>query len=62
MKNKQNSMITGYCPGQRRIFSKELKRKLVEEIELERLKVRDVANLYKVSDTNVYRWLKNIHQ
>lgn len=43
---------------QRRIFSVELKRKLVEEIEFKRLKVRDVVNLYKVSSANVYRWLQ----
>ena len=35
-----------------------MKRKLVEEIEFTRLKVRDVVNLYKVSSTNVYKWLQ----
>ncbi|MBI5326602.1 MAG: transposase [Ignavibacteriae bacterium] len=43
---------------QRRIFSTELKKKLVEEIEYKRLKVRDVCNLYHVSDTIVYKWIK----
>jgi transposase len=47
-----------YQPRQQRIFSIELKKKLVEEIEYKRLKVRDVINLYKVTDSSVYRWLQ----
>ena len=43
---------------QQRYFSTELKKKLVEEIEYKKLKVRDVVNLYKVTDTSVYKWLK----
>jgi len=43
---------------QRRIFSVELKKKLVEQIETKKLQVRDVVNLYKVSDVSVYRWLQ----
>lgn len=42
----------------RRNFSESLKRKLVSEIENRRLKVRDAVNLYKVSDTSVYNWLR----
>lgn len=59
MKNKQSSLTNKYCPRQRRIFSTELKKKLVEEIERKRLKIKDVVYLYKVSQTNVYRWLKS---
>jgi len=59
MKNKQSSLTNKYCPRQRRIFSKELKRKLVEEIELKRLKVKDVISLYRVSSGTVYKWLQN---
>jgi transposase-like protein len=47
-----------YYPRQRRIFDTELKRKLVEEIEHKRLKVRDVVNLYRVSTGGVYCWIK----
>jgi transposase-like protein len=47
-----------YQPLQVRIFSKELKKKLVEDIELKKIKVRDVVNLYRVSGTSVYKWLK----
>ncbi|MGA2298436.1 MAG: transposase [FCB group bacterium] len=46
-----------YHPRQQRIFSGELKKKLVEQIELKKLKVRDVVNLYQVTETSVYRWL-----
>ena len=46
-----------YQPRTMRVFSEELKRKLVSEIENKRLKVRDVVNLYKVTDTSVYNWL-----
>jgi len=58
MINKRNSLTKKYNPRQRRIFSKELKRKLVEEIEHKRLKVREVVSLYNVSKTNVYKWIK----
>jgi transposase len=58
MKTKQSSLTTKYTPRQRRIFSKELKRKLVEEIEHKRLKVKDVVNLYNVSTGIVYQWLR----
>ena len=45
------------CRLQRK-FSKELKKKLVSEIENNRLKVKDVVNLYNVTQQSVYRWLK----
>jgi transposase len=40
-----------------RIFSEELKKKLVEDIEFKRISIREVVNLYKVSDTAVRKWL-----
>jgi hypothetical protein len=43
MENRQSSLTNKYCPRQRRIFSNELKKKLVEEIEHKRIKVRDVV-------------------
>lgn len=48
-----------YQPRTLRVFSEELKRKLVSEIENKRLKVRDVVNLYKVTEQSVYKWLKD---
>lgn len=58
MDRTQKKSKSGYQPKQVRIFSRELKKKLVEDIEKKRLKVRDVVNLYRVSETSVYRWLK----
>ena len=55
IKEKTNSR---YQPKQRRTFSVELKKKLVEQIELKKLKVRDVVNLYRTTDVTVYRWIK----
>lgn len=55
IKEKTN---TRYQPKQRRTFSVELKKKLVEQIELKKLKVRDVVNLYRTTDVTVYRWIK----
>ncbi|MDQ1266101.1 MAG: transposase [Bacteroidota bacterium] len=46
-----------FRPRQQRIFNVELKKKLVQEIELKKIKVRDVVNLYRVSPTSVYKWL-----
>ena len=42
-----------------RIFSEQLKRKLVKEIETGSLCVKDVCEIYQVSHTSVYRWLNN---
>ncbi|OGU40126.1 MAG: hypothetical protein A2X61_07000 [Ignavibacteria bacterium GWB2_35_12] len=53
-KNKSKQL---YYPRQRRIFNTELKRRLVEEIEYKKLKVRDVVNLYRVSATSVHMWI-----
>lgn len=47
-----------YQPRQQRIFSTELKKKLVEQIELKRLKIQDVVYLYHTTTTSVYRWLR----
>jgi transposase len=47
-----------YQPQQQRVFSVELKKKLVEQIELKKLRVRDVVNLYQVTDASVYKWLR----
>jgi transposase-like protein len=56
-KQKKTSRLFQTRP--RRVFSKELKQKLVEEIEFKRLNVRDVVNLYQVSSRSVYFWLRN---
>lgn len=56
MKSKQTAKGL-FHPKTQRYFSEELKRKLVSDIENKRLKVRDVVNLYKVTDTSVYKWL-----
>lgn len=42
----------------RRIFSEQLKRKLVNELEKGSLLVKDVCDIYQVSDTAVYKWLE----
>lgn len=57
MDSSKSGSNSKYQPRQLRIFSLELKKKLVEEIEFKRLKVRDVVNLYKVTATTVYKWL-----
>ncbi len=49
---------TRFKPRQLMTFSVELKKKLVEQIELRKLKVRDVVSLYKTSESSVYRWLE----
>jgi transposase-like protein len=43
---------------QSRIFSKELKQHLVEQIEKKKLSIREVVSLYKVSNNSVYQWIK----
>lgn len=58
MKTNGESLTQGFHLRKFRIFSKELKQKLVSEIEHNRLTIRDVVNLYKVADQTVYRWLK----
>lgn len=39
-----------------RNFSEELKKKIVEQLELKQMSVRDVMMLYKVSENSVYNW------
>jgi transposase-like protein len=58
MDSKQEKSKAKYKPQQQRIFSVELKKKLVEQIESGKLKVRDVVSLYMVSKTIVYRWIR----
>jgi len=57
MSRKQEILKDRYKPRPYRVFSIELKKKLVKEIELKRLKPRDVVNLYKVTEASVYRWI-----
>ena len=40
-----------------RIFSEQLKRKLVDELERGSICVKEVCEIYKVSHTSVYKWL-----
>jgi len=57
MKTKEQMSNQKYSLRQRRIFSTELKKKLVSEIEMKRLTVRNVVNLYQVGVGTVYYWL-----
>jgi transposase-like protein len=57
MDRKQEKSNNKFQRREKRSFSVELKKKLVEQIELKRLKVKDVVSLYRVTDTSVYRWL-----
>lgn len=57
-KTKEKSKVQ-FQLRERRVFSVELKKKLVEQIETKKLQVRDVVNLYKVSAASVYRWLQD---
>ena len=57
MKAKQEILKNRYKPRPYRVFSVELKKKLVHEIEMKRLKPRDVVSLYKVTEASVYRWI-----
>ncbi len=41
-----------------RHFSKEFKQKKVREIEQKKTRISDVCREYEVSDTTVYRWLR----
>jgi transposase len=42
---------------QRRVFSEELKRKIVKEIEQGKANIATVCREYSVSDVSVYKWL-----
>ncbi len=57
MKKTTLTNKTKFQPRAMRVFSEDLKRKLVEEIENKRLTIKDVVNLYHVSSTSVYNWL-----
>ncbi len=43
----------------RRIFSNELKKKIVRDIERSKVNVSGASRQYAVSPKSVYRWLKN---
>ena len=58
MKTNGDLLTKKFNPRPKRIFSVELKKKLVLEIEYNRLTVNDVVNMYKVSNQTVYRWLR----
>ena len=64
MNKTQQITKPGYQPRVSRTFSKELKKRLVEDIELKKLSIRDVINLYKVTETSVRRWINeySIHK
>jgi len=42
---------------QRRVFSEDLKRKIVKEIEQGKANIATVCREYSVSDVSVYKWL-----
>lgn len=42
---------------QRRVFSEDLKRKIVKEIEQGKVNIASVSREYSVSDVSVYKWL-----
>lgn len=58
MGQNQKTVSPKYQPKQQKIYSVELRKKLVEQIETGKLTVRDVVNLYQMSRPIVYRWLK----
>jgi transposase len=54
--NKQSNAGT-YQPRPMRFFSTEFKKNIVKELELKRIKIKDVVSLYDVSTSAVYNWL-----
>jgi len=40
-----------------RIFSEQLKRRLVSEIEKGDIRVSEVSKIYRVSHTSIYKWM-----
>jgi len=40
-----------------RYFSEEFKKKVVNELETKKIKIKDVVSLYEVSGSAVYKWL-----
>jgi transposase len=58
-KNKIKHSRTGsYQPRAVRYFSDEFKKKIVKELELKKISIKEVVSLYEVSSTSVYRWLE----
>jgi transposase-like protein len=55
-KNLLNKAET-FQPRPIRYFSNEFKKKIVKELELKKIKIKDVVSLYEVSSTSVYQWL-----
>ena len=58
MKTNGDLLTKKFNPRPKRIFSLELKKKLVSEIEYNRLTINDVVNMYQVANQTVYRWLR----
>ena len=42
---------------QNRIFSEDLKQKIVNDIEQKRVSIKDVVSLYSVTRTSIYKWI-----
>jgi len=57
MNKKSKSSLNTYQPRTIRHFSLEFKKKIVKEIEMKRISIKDVLTLYEVSRTAVYNWL-----
>jgi transposase len=56
MSKKRDNSQANYPTKVIRNFSEELKKKIVEQLELKQISVRDVMILYKVCDQTVYNW------
>lgn len=56
---KTTSQVSNAAPELRkqRVFSEELKRKIVKEIAAKLHTVTEIQRLYQVSPTSVYRWV-----
>lgn len=57
MDKKLTKPSNTYQPRQMRSFSLEFKKKIVKEIELKRVSIKDVVTLYDVSRTSIYKWI-----
>ena len=58
MNRTKKKSYSRYQPREQRIFSSEIKKKLVEQIELKKLTIKEVVSLYQTTGTSVYRWIK----
>lgn len=56
MSKKRDNSQANYPTKVIRNFSEELKKRIVEQLELKQITVRDVMILYKVSENTVYNW------